>query len=135
MFQFVGDGNGGPNMDSGWVTAAFRRTLTPGTHQLILGGFANKSTEDLEDVELFFDAVQIETVATQGRVYRVNSQTRLVELEHIASGPISGSVLPAFGSGLFAVDENGAVHGLNPTIASGGRARAGSRRNTTRVPW
>lgn len=115
VFQFVGDGNGGPNMDSGWVTAAFRRTLTPGTHQLILGGFANKSTEDLEDVELFFDAVQIETVATQGRVYRVNSQTRLVELEHIASGPISGSVLPAFGSGLFAVDENGAVHGLNQT--------------------
>ena len=113
--QFVGDGNGGPAMDSGWVTASFQRILTPGVHQLTLGGFANKSTEDLEDAQMFFDTVRIETIETQGRIYRINTQTQLVELEHVASGRISGSILPAFGSGLFAVDENGAVHGINQT--------------------
>jgi hypothetical protein len=116
VFQFTGDGNGLPDMDSGWVNASFRLALTPGNHTLTLGGYANKSTEGPEVAEMYFDDVFVDTIDTSGRIYRIDTQTQLVDLEDATpTGPITGSVFPAFGVGLFAVDLNGAVHGIDPT--------------------
>ncbi|MGE0708749.1 MAG: DNRLRE domain-containing protein [Planctomycetota bacterium] len=116
VFQLIGDGNGGGDMDSGWRTATFRLPLGAGSHELRLGGFINKSTEAAETAQMLFDDVQIYTVDTTGRIFRINTQTRLVDLEDgTPTGPITGSVLPAYGLGLFAVDQNGALHGIDPT--------------------
>ncbi|MBL4848184.1 MAG: DNRLRE domain-containing protein [Planctomycetes bacterium] len=116
VFQYVGDGNGDPQLDSGWVTATFQVTLTPGPHQLTLGGYSNKSTEGSEVAYAQFDDVVCQTLNSSGRIYRLNTQTQLVEAEDgTPTGPISGSVFPAFGFGLFAVDENGSVHGIDST--------------------
>ncbi len=114
IFQFIGDGNGGASLDSGWTTATFRLTLTPGAHTLTLGGYSNKSTEDPERAQMLFDDVALTTVNSTGRIYRLNTQTQLVELEDgTPTGPITGSVFPAYGFGLFAVDQNGSVHGID----------------------
>lgn len=113
VFQYIGDGNGPPSLDSGWVTASFRLTLTPGSHTLTLGGYSNKSTEDPEQAQMLFDDVALTTINSTGRIYRLNTQTQLIELEDgTPTGPITGSVFPAFGFGLFAVDQNGSVHGI-----------------------
>jgi len=61
LFQFSGDAS--TNWDSGWVTEVLSITLDPGTHQIIVGGFNDKSTVVGEVTEVFFDNVKVtETV-------------------------------------------------------------------------
>jgi hypothetical protein len=57
LFQFVGDGS--TNWDSGWITESFTLNLTPGTHQIIVGGFNDKSTVTGEITETFFDDIRV----------------------------------------------------------------------------
>lgn len=57
LFQFVGDG--ATNWDSGWLTESFTLNLSPGAHQIIVGGYNNASTVAGEITEIFFDDVKI----------------------------------------------------------------------------
>lgn len=57
LFQFTG--NGSADWDSGWVTRTFTLTLSPGTHEIIVGGYNNKSTVPQEITEVFFDDLRI----------------------------------------------------------------------------
>ncbi|MCG8408379.1 MAG: PQQ-dependent sugar dehydrogenase [Phycisphaerales bacterium] len=57
LFQFVGNGN--TNFDSGWVTRAFSLTLAPGMHEIIVGGYNNKSTVPQEVTEILFDDFRV----------------------------------------------------------------------------
>ncbi len=57
-----GNGNGGANDDTGWVTASFSLNLTAGNQTLLLGGYNNKSTSSEEQTSVWFDDVEL-TVA------------------------------------------------------------------------
>jgi hypothetical protein len=62
LFQFSGDAS--TNWDSGWVTEVLSLTLDPGTHQIIVGTFNDKSTVVGEVTEVFFDDLKVtETLA------------------------------------------------------------------------
>lgn len=60
LHQFAG--NGSSNFDSGWVTKTFSVAFTPGPHEIIVGGYNNKSTTASEITEVFFDDVRIATL-------------------------------------------------------------------------
>ncbi|WP_197528396.1 lamin tail domain-containing protein [Aeoliella mucimassa] len=64
LLHVAGDGQNPVTdpVDSGWQTGVFELLLTPGTHQISLGGYNNKSTLSDEDAEFWFDNL---TVATQ----------------------------------------------------------------------
>ena len=57
LFQQVGDGS--TSWDSGWITETLSTSLAPGTHQITVGGFNNKSTVAGEITEVFFDDVRV----------------------------------------------------------------------------
>ncbi len=69
IVRLTGDGNGGPDMDTGWVTVTLDLgTLSAGTHTLALGGYNNKKTYNDESVEFRFDDVTV-TVAQDGEPF------------------------------------------------------------------
>ena len=116
VFRHVGDENGGPNMDSGWRTFSFVRQLAPGPHTLVLGGYMNKSTQPEEIVECFFDNVTVQTSPTVGRIYRVNANSGVVDLQdQTPFAPVVAAPFPAFQTGLFVGDTSGTVHGVEHT--------------------
>ncbi|MGD2109673.1 MAG: hypothetical protein PVI86_09805, partial [Phycisphaerae bacterium] len=55
--QFVGDA--ATNWDTGWVTETLSVTLGDGAHQIIVGGYNNKSTVVQEVTDILFDSVRI----------------------------------------------------------------------------
>ncbi|MBW2229465.1 MAG: hypothetical protein JRH17_03710, partial [Deltaproteobacteria bacterium] len=57
LFQFFGDSS--TNWDSGWATELLSLTLDAGTHQIIVGGFNDKSTVTGEVTEVFFDDIRV----------------------------------------------------------------------------
>ncbi|MCA9185204.1 MAG: lamin tail domain-containing protein, partial [Planctomycetales bacterium] len=61
VLHVAGDGQNPstPPVDSGWRTAQFKVPLTAGSHTLTIGGYNNKSTSTNEDVELYFDNVNL----------------------------------------------------------------------------
>ncbi|MFK8080004.1 MAG: metallophosphoesterase [Granulosicoccus sp.] len=53
-----GDGNGGSNIDSGWLTATLNLgTLSAGTHTLTVGGYNNRKTARKEYSSVWFDNI------------------------------------------------------------------------------
>ena len=60
LLRFNGDGAEPPDvMDSGWLTRVFSLALPEGPHEIIMGGYNNKSTAHSEITEIFFDDVKI----------------------------------------------------------------------------
>lgn len=115
--RFVGDGNGGPNSDTGWQSFSFVRVLAPGAHVLTLGGFYNKSTFDDETAQVSFDNVQVQTSPTQGRIYSVDTANMAVDDQNTDPfAPVVAAPFPAYRTGLFVGDTAGRVHGLEHTL-------------------
>jgi len=114
--RLVGDGNGGPDMDTGWRQATFTVALGAGAHELILGGYQNQSTVSSEVSFMIFDDVRLEATGGAGRIYRVDTQTELVDAEDTSpAGAVVGApfVTGQGGQGLFVADLAGRVHGLD----------------------
>ena len=60
VIRQAGNGNGGPDFDSGFVEVTIDvGTLSAGNHTLTLGGFLNKKTFGDEDIEISFTDVEI----------------------------------------------------------------------------
>ena len=116
VFRLVGDGNGGPTMDSGWRSFTIVTLLGPGPHTLILGGFLNKATFTDETVRFSFDNVLVQTNPADGRIYRIDTSTRLVDLQDTTPfAPVVAAPFPAYRTGLFVGDQTGRMHGLEHT--------------------
>ena len=61
-----GDGNEGPNYDSGWQTVTINiGALSAGNHTLTLGGYNNQKTAWDESAQISFDDVQITNNTSQ----------------------------------------------------------------------
>ncbi len=59
---FTGDGNGGPNKDTGEAFAEISLgSLSAGNHTLVLGGFNNKKTYNNEWTKIYYNNVTVET--------------------------------------------------------------------------
>ncbi|RMG08712.1 MAG: DNRLRE domain-containing protein [Planctomycetota bacterium] len=114
VVRLVGDGNGGPDHDTGWQTFTFFAPLGDGTHRLSLGHFHNKSTEFPEIARSFFDDVVVSTTTGDGVIYRIDTQTRLIDVTDTSpTQMLVGSPFPAFGTGLFLGDAAGTVYGFD----------------------
>ena len=62
LATFTGDGNGGPNQDTGIAYAEVSLgSLSAGNHTLVLGGLNNKKTFNDEWTQVFFNNVKVET--------------------------------------------------------------------------
>ena len=59
LAQFIGDGNGGPESDTGWQQTTLNIPLSAGNHTLTLGAFNNQSSTPSEFTEVWFDDVVI----------------------------------------------------------------------------
>jgi hypothetical protein len=58
--QLVGNGNGGPDLSTGWqLFQVSVGTLQAGTHTLIVGGFNNKKTSPSESTTILIDDVSV----------------------------------------------------------------------------
>ena len=57
LYQFSGIGSG--DRDSGWRIESFSLSPAAGAHQIIVGGYNDKSTSSSEITEVFFDDVSI----------------------------------------------------------------------------
>lgn len=113
--RFFGDGNGGSDMDTGWQSFTVVRQLAPGAHTLTLGGYLNKTTEAAELALMSFDDVNVQTSPTEGRIYRFNATTQLIDAEDgTPFAPVVAAPFPAFGTGVFVGDTSGRMHGIAP---------------------
>ena len=61
LIHTVGDGNGGSDDDSGWLTENFDIALSAGSHTLTIGAYNNDSTAIDEWMEVYFDDVSVTT--------------------------------------------------------------------------
>ena len=59
LHRFIGDANGGPVPDSGWLTFTQNITLTAGSHTIKVGVFSNNSTGGDEVAHGYFDNLVI----------------------------------------------------------------------------
>ncbi len=60
IIRQAGDGNGGPNFDTGFVEVTVDLgTLSAGNHTITMGGYLNKKTFSDEDIEVSFTEVEI----------------------------------------------------------------------------
>ncbi|MBN2474814.1 MAG: lamin tail domain-containing protein [Pirellulales bacterium] len=57
----AGDGNGGGDDDTGWLSASFSVPLSAGDHAITIGAYNNRATSADEFVEVFFDNLSIAT--------------------------------------------------------------------------
>jgi VCBS repeat-containing protein len=55
----IGNGNGGADDDTGWVTATYNLNLSAGDHTLLLGGYNNGSSTTDELTYVWFDDVEL----------------------------------------------------------------------------
>ena len=88
LTRFSGNGNGGSDNDTGWLTASFDIPLAAGLHTMVLGSHSSKSTYDGEVTSSWFDDIEVSTSATGGGVLlndTGNSPTSILQ-----SGPSHG---------------------------------------------
>ncbi|MFP6897333.1 MAG: hypothetical protein VCA38_12080 [Roseibacillus sp.] len=74
LAQFTGDGNNGPDHDTGWQQATFNIFLAAGNHTILLGAYNNKSTVGAETTQVWFDHVEVGTPLIPAPVCGPNSQ-------------------------------------------------------------
>ncbi len=122
LARLAGDGDGGNEATTGWVTHEFAMPLANGSHTLDLGGICNSAQDTFflffirlaEEVNIEFDDVVVTAVQANGVVYRIDTQTRLVDADNrSAAGAVIAAPFPAFGVGLFVGDETGRVLGID----------------------
>ncbi len=104
LSRFVGDGNGGDNPDSGWVTDTLGIPLSAGSHQLTLGVFNNKSTVSGETTQGWFDDVLVEL---PGGVLANDTGDQATLASALVSGTADGTLeLRGDGTFTYTPDEN-----------------------------
>jgi len=60
LLRAHGDGTGGSDYDSGWVTIELDLgTLSAGNHTLTFGGYNNKKTQTEEETQIYFDDISV----------------------------------------------------------------------------
>ncbi|MEI6236688.1 MAG: hypothetical protein WCT04_26825 [Planctomycetota bacterium] len=65
LAQVRGDGNGGPEVSSGWKTVSFALgEMSAGTHTVTLGAYNNKKTATNEFTDAWIDDVTLQTGST-----------------------------------------------------------------------
>lgn len=102
------------DQDSGWQPHTFSLSLADGAHTLDLGGTVNRSDDNSEYAYMYFDDVVVRALYSSGIVYRIDTQTRLVDADNrSAAGPVIAAPYPAFGTGLFVADGTGRVLGID----------------------
>lgn len=112
----TGDGNGLPNMDTGWLPYTVTLNLGDGPHTMIVGGFLKKSTETIEIAQAVYDNVSVIANYGDGRIYRINTSLPAVDADSPApTAPVQAAPYPAFGGGLFVGDLSGTIHGIDQT--------------------
>ncbi len=92
LHRFIGDGNGGAVMDSGWLTFTQNITLTAGNHTIRLGVFTNSSTDNQERADGYFDDLLI--TSSSGGLGVLANDTGLAPLTAVKdTNPTHGSVV------------------------------------------
>jgi VCBS repeat-containing protein len=87
LHRFIGNGNGLPNLDSGWQTFSQNITLSAGSHTIKVGLFINNSTQSTEYAETYFDDVVITSGSGALGVLSNDTGTEPVTAQRLTNPP------------------------------------------------
>ncbi|HAT20948.1 MAG TPA: hypothetical protein DCS85_12400 [Verrucomicrobiales bacterium] len=100
LAQFTGDGNDGPDHDTGWQQATFNISLAAGNHTILLGAYNNKSSIGAETTQVWFDDVVIETPEIAIEPCGPGSSIEGTDLLSIAGGTLAPGQTCSFSVGV-----------------------------------
>ncbi len=96
LAQFTGDGNDGPDHDTGWQQATFNIPMAAGNHTILLGAYNNKSSTGDETTQVWFDDIVIEVPEIAIEPCGPGSSIAGTDLLSIAGGTLAPGQICSF---------------------------------------
>ena len=96
LAQLTGDGNDGPDHDTGWQQATFNIPMAAGNHTILLGAYNNKSSTDVETTQVWFDDIVIEVPEIAIEPCGPGSSIEGTDLLSIAGGTLAPGQVCSF---------------------------------------